>query len=67
LLISHLFIPYIDLDIEKYLFPHLKPKTFMSGIQAPAWVVKLLIKYVTCFNFDKSINQSLMLPLAGKR
>ena len=32
----------------------------MSGTQALAWVVNLLIKYVTCFNFFKSINQSII-------
>lgn len=39
----------------------------MSGTQTAAWVVKLLIKYVTCFNFFKSINQSFMMSLAAIR
>ena len=57
---------FIDFGIDTFISTF-KAAIFMSGTQALARVVNLLIKYVTCFNFFKSINQSFVMSLTGIR
>lgn len=69
-----IFAPYsffstsdTDLNIEKIFISTFKASIFVSGVQTSARVVKLLIKYVTCFNFSKSISQSITADAFGRK
>lgn len=67
LFLIHFFHIWYWFEYWKLFISTFKASIFMSGIQTPTWVVKLLIKYVTCFNFSKSISQSIIPDVFGRK